>query len=268
MAFAHVQPTATNTSATGVASITATFGSAVSSGSIVIGIVCFDKGVSETLTGVSDNAGNTYTIEEVDDTVNHQGVASFFRSNITNAPTSVTASFTNSPFSVSIIIDEYSGGLAVADPRDGHNGNFQTAPGTGTDALVSTSITTTVNGDLIWGGSAQTGALAGTINSGTGETQRGHIAAVTNVCATTTEDKVQGTAGAVQSTFTQTAASATVTFVIAVQPAATQNPFVQSNWTTPGRPGDIIRPSTFNNIVNQQTNQTQTQGPITGSQCL
>jgi len=274
MAFAHVQASATNTVsavATPVNNITLTFGSPVSSGSLVAGGVCFDITIPRTINSITDDKGNNYTPERVDDTGDNEAAASFFLGNITNGPTVITITFSGTTSAITAIADEYSGGFAATDPRDGatHQGNYQPTPGTGANAVTSgTAVTTATNGDLIYGVGFQTGAVGGTLNAGTSYTQRGHIAATTNVVAGESEDLVQGSAGSAQVTMTNVAASATVCFIIAFKPAATQNPFVQSNWQVPGRPGDIIRPSTFNNIVNQQTNQTQTQGPITGSQCL
>jgi hypothetical protein len=50
--------------------------------------------------------------------------------------------------------------------------------------------------------------------------------------------------------------------------ASTQNPFIQTDWPVPGRTTYDPRVQQQINLVNQQTNQQTTQGPVTGSQCM
>jgi hypothetical protein len=87
-----------------------------------------------TLTSVTDNKGNTYNKEtSVLDTTDSLNSAAFSRTNITNAPTVITANFSAGVTFRQILVDEFSGGsTASTDERDGaaHGGQFQGNPGT------------------------------------------------------------------------------------------------------------------------------------------
>jgi hypothetical protein len=120
--------------------------------------------------------------------------------NINAGATTVTVSHASAA-SRRMIIEEWSG-LATSSSND-TNGAAQdeAAPGTGTDAVNSTTITTTVNGDLIVGLTQNVDELSpgtGTISNGTGFSSGTQFG--TNVFKT--ENKIQSTAGSVEATFT------------------------------------------------------------------
>ena len=95
-------------------------------------------------------------------------------------------------------------GVPTTDPIDGTSVcSPQTNPGTGTDAVTSTTTTPAANGAFIWGGTADM-SNGGTINVGTnftsvsfGDTLQGSLR---------TEYLIQGAAAAIAATFTNTSA--------------------------------------------------------------
>lgn len=236
MAFSHVQGVHNGTGSAIVSVITAT-GSVVGAGNTVVGTVSWDSLGGTTLLSVKDDKLNTYTIKDtVVDSVNNQSNASFILGNITNGPNALTATTNSANVNgafLTIIWDEYSGASAVSDPSDGHTGQKQATPGTGTDAVTSGNVTTTVNGDLIYGGTynTSTGTLA---SAGSGFASR---TSDTSGAPGITEDKTQTTAGSVASTFTINPSAACVTFIIAIKPSSgvAQAPFTNNNWSNATR---------------------------------
>ncbi|MGZ4849799.1 MAG: beta strand repeat-containing protein, partial [Candidatus Bathyarchaeia archaeon] len=191
-------------------------GSVIQSGSTVVGAVTV--AVSQTLVSVTDDKGNSYTI--FDHTTDSRGQENyaFILGNITNGPSTITATFTSSSAGFTgLIWDEYSGVAALTDPRDGHVVNLQQNPITvATDAITSTPITTTINGDLIWGATINSNNSDSPV-AGTGFTsrERDGTGAPMN-----SEDMVQTTAGSVAATFTPpTINGSQTTFVVALKPA-------------------------------------------------
>lgn len=218
MAWAHVQDAHNSDGAVAnVTSFSATFGVAVGSGNLVVGVVTWDSASGQgTLNTVTDNKGNTYTISDsINSAGDTQQAASFSLGNVTGGPTVITANFTSTGGGdhwITIVVSEYSGGPAAADFRDGHTGQLQTAVGTGANAISSGNITTTANGDLIWGATVSPTSTP-TATAGTGFTLRGSD--ITNTF-TYDEDQVQTTAGSIAATFTASASAANwITFLIA-----------------------------------------------------
>src|SRR5258708_1993093 len=227
MSFAHVQGLATHGVITGANTFVATVGDKVGSGNCVIGgIISVPNGI--TITSVQDDQGNTYTVKDsLNDATDSHQIFSFELGNITNAPHIITITFgSGSGNPVQVVIDEYSGALAAADPTDGHAIVLRTAPGTGANAITSTSITTTVNGDLIYGvcfdqGTATPASTAGT--SPLSFTLRGSDLDPTDAFSVVSEDAVQSAAGSVNTAFTNSTTGGGDNFaviIIAVKPAA------------------------------------------------
>ncbi len=188
--------------------------SAVASGSVVCGGIAWTSDSGQTLDSVTDNQGNTYTVYQTGgaDATNGLSAALYYRANITNAPTVITANFTGGPSFRAIVADEFSG-LATASIADGAHLNVQaSSPGTGTDAITSGSITTTVAGNTVYGYTVNTsGAEVG--SPGTGYT------GATSVTQQDSEYLVQGSAGAIAATFTQAAGASRITGVLALKAA-------------------------------------------------
>lgn len=118
----------------------------------------------------------------------------------------------------SIVVAHEVSGVDTASPVDGHAINGQLSPGSGTDAVTSTSVTTTVNGDYIFGASFDQ-ADNGQINAGTGFTVRVHQTAGGQRRQTTQElTGNQGIAGSIAATFTDVATNSNnVTAIIALK---------------------------------------------------
>ncbi len=126
-------------------------GAVVGSGNTVIGSFSIDSSGGGDIVSVTDDKGNTYTVvDNVNDAANVQRFCSFVLGNIANGPSTITAGSTSKSFRT-VTWEEISGVAALSDPRDGHGGQLQTAPGTSSNGVTSGSVTTTVNGDLIWG---------------------------------------------------------------------------------------------------------------------
>jgi hypothetical protein len=103
----------------------------------------------------------------------------------------------------SIIVHEISGVNASA-PLDGQKMNVQNSPGGGTNAITSTSITTTANGDYIVGFTFDDSANQADWNAGTGYAKREDLQIVRYMTAS--EDRNQSLSGSAAATFTATAA--------------------------------------------------------------
>lgn len=230
MAFTRVQGNAADSGNNSFASISVTI-SAVGSGNAVCGLVAWDNAGSPTLTSVTDDKGNTYNLETTKlDTANAENMAAFSRTNITNAPVTITANFSTGCVFRKIIVDEFSGGsTASSDERDGaaHGGQFQNAPGTGTDAITSGTFTTTVNGDLLYGAcvGANTTAVASNGTSFSTGTQN------TSSYAGQSEYRVQATAGSgTAATFTQAVDTQRIAFLISIKAPAGGGAAVPNGW--------------------------------------
>src|SRR5262249_4018833 len=242
MAITHVQGIIVATTMNASLKASATLSAAVGSGNTLVGsFEAVPNGVA--VTSILDDKNNSYTTKDtIDDAADSFRMVQFVLGNITNGPITITITFgvgaTNGN-PVTIILDEYSGVAALTDPTDGHAGVLRSAPGTGTDAITSPNITTTVNGDLIWGSCYDDNALTPAPSSGTGFTQRETNTGTNIACSS--EDKIQAAAGSVNTTFTSTNGGDNfIAFVMALQPAASSaaapvlaqpirfNPFVKA----------------------------------------
>src|SRR5262245_9640175 len=134
--WSRVQGNSNDTGGAGSTTIAVTLSSAVGVGNVICGAVSWDS--SFNLNSVTDNQGNTYNLETaLTDTTNLQKSAAFSRTNIRNAPITITANFSGSAAFRKIIVDEFTGRTTISsDERDGsaHGGQFQNSPGTATEA--------------------------------------------------------------------------------------------------------------------------------------
>lgn len=242
MAIAHVQ-SANGGSNASAPSCSATFGSPVGSGNIIVGFAFWSEGsTTNDLSSISDDKGNTYTIVDKLNafavTSNSRAFASFYCANVTNAPTVITANFSPSTGSLAILVDEYSG-VATTSPLDGHTMQAQSGVGTTANAATSGNITTTVNGDLIYGGLACLSGSAGQVAAGTGFTLRVNNVAPNGAQFFDTEDEIQSSAGTTAATFTLNAGDSTLVGVMALTPPVLASIFPLPNrnkgWTAYSR---------------------------------
>src|SRR5437899_7329686 len=219
MAFTHVQGIAAHGTISGANTATLTFAAAVGSGNWVGGGgIAVPNGI--TISSVTDDKGNTYTVKDsLDDAGDSIKWFDFSLGNITNAPITITVTFgsgSGNPFV--LIADEYSGASAVTDPTDGHAIVQRNGPGAGTDAITSSSITTTAAGDLIYSICFDTGSTPAP-TAGTGFNSQASDTGGQN--AVRSEDKTQSTAGSVNATFTSANGGDNFgVIIIAVKPAA------------------------------------------------
>lgn len=200
---------------TAATTLVITLASTVATGDTVVGQVSWDTGSGASLSSVIDNKGNGYQIlDTVPDSAHLQTSADFYATNITNAPTSITATFSIAAAYRFASADEFVNVLGVT-PLDGHAGNLQSTPGLGSNAVTSGSITTTVAHDMIWGGTTLVTSSPTGVNSGTSFTTG------VNSAYLASEFLVQTTAGAQAATFTLTSGTPdTITFAAAFKAAS------------------------------------------------
>ena len=211
------EATALNDSGVGATTIVRAFTSNITAGNMIIGAVGY--GDVSTTVSVADTLGNTYTVSTVNaDGGNLQYQRTFYANSSTGGANTVTVTFGTSVAYRRLYISEYSG-LATASPNDGGTGQLQTSPGTGTDAITSGNIVTTVDGDLIWGITQNTSEVdpgTGTLVAGTGYTQDAQVGTV----IMRAEHKTQTTAGSVAATFTASIDHRLLTNILAFKVAS------------------------------------------------
>lgn len=205
-----------NGSATGT-SLALSFGAAVTSGDHVIGSLTYSQtGGTDNLTSITDDKGNTYTVvSKILDAGNSQYFLLFYRENITNAPTTITANFSPTTAWRRMTLSEFSG-LQSSSSTDGSTTKTTTG-NTGTDAQSSGNITTTANGDLIYGAFVDANGTGDPWSAGTGFTGL-DISSSANL-PMGHEWRVQSSSGSIAGTFTQGASSASDVGVIAFKAA-------------------------------------------------
>ncbi len=220
-ANAFVQAQILGTDGTTATTIAATFSTAVTSGNLVAGACMWGSANTSDLTSVTDNQSNTYTIvRSIADAGDGQSAATFYRANVTNAPTTVTCNLAASLPYRGISIHEVSGADTSA-PLGVETGQTQQSPGTGANALTSGSVTTTTNGEYIYGVSFNDGDL-GTGSSdfapGTGFTERSEHLTTTEL-SLASEDQIQTSAGSIAATFTLARNFSHITFIMTFKAA-------------------------------------------------
>ncbi|HEX8838261.1 MAG TPA: hypothetical protein VF748_15065 [Candidatus Acidoferrum sp.] len=147
-------------------SATLNYTAAVASGNVVCGIAFINGSNTDNVSSISDSAGNTYTKVNVASSTGGGGtwntVAFWSNGPLTNGPTSVTVNNgAVSAGNIWIIYGEFSPPGSGTISLDGNNTNN----GTGT-SVTSGSITTTVNGDLIFAGTFGTSFTTLSVGSG------------------------------------------------------------------------------------------------------
>lgn len=205
-AVAFVQAKSTGMGAGSVTSIAATFSAAVTSGNAVVGVAAVGNSNPSALSTITDDKGNNYTIvRKTADATNGELLATFYLLNITNAPTVITANFSGTESDSGISMMEVSG-VATSSALDVETGQVEATPGTGTDALNSTAVTTTTAGQFIFAGAVRTGNRGGgsaEFTPGTGFTEPANAEWITNGhIALSSEYQIQGSAGSIDGTFT------------------------------------------------------------------
>lgn len=167
--MAFVQAVKSTFSATGGGTVLKQI-NGVSAGAVLgVFVQCGDQNASCTCAD-DVNAGNYTAVDAIPDgTNNNKGFSFYKRNSLAGSPT-VTATFGGATPFTQIVVGEFSGRDATA-PLDGHNGAFQAAAGTGTDAVSTGNLSTTVPDDIFGATWVENGA-APTITHGTGYTER------------------------------------------------------------------------------------------------
>ena len=212
MAITYVTSSAAGLEASaGSATIAVTLGAAVAIDDIIVGMTGWDT-TNGSVIGVVDNLGNSYTVhsDQIDDAGNSQA-GSTWHSKVTVAGTpTITTNFSPSASGRRTIAAAWSG--SKASPFDTSKGNFQNAPGTGTDAVTSTAITTAEDNELLVGLNQRTSAAVGTITAGSAYTSRLTVSSTVAI-----EDRILITAGSIAATFTFSADHRTITHIVAIK---------------------------------------------------
>lgn len=186
-----------NSAASGTTVATA-YSSNVTAGGLLVACIFSDVGVTsvagsiggQTFSTVSANTdGATYTF------------GMYYFPNTTAGADTITATLSGATGYTHLIIGEWSG-VDTASPLDKFANQFQTAPGTGANAVTSGNVTTTTDGQLIIGcGNSMTYA-ANQLTAGTGFTIR-----QTHFSDNPMEDRIQTSAGSIAATFTSNSAT-------------------------------------------------------------
>ena len=221
MAWAHVVTTTGPDGTTTAATTVALTIPAVGNNNLIVGMVVYGGGTGSPT--VADDKGNTYTVIDVkNDATDAVTAAVFYKEGITNAPTVITATFINNWFR-RLTVSEYSG-IATTSAIDGHIGALrQPPPAAGANNIVSGNITTTFDGDLIYGGVIDNPG-SGTVSYTAGTspiafTQRVNSSAGGVVLSLVAEDFRQTTAGTIQTTFGQSATTNCMVWAVAFKDA-------------------------------------------------
>lgn len=213
MAIAHVSASSGfgDSSSSSVTSISTSTLTAIPAGSAVC--VALECGLSQSTFSIADNkTGNSYSaVTSAWNGVN--GFLSLFVGiNIQNGPTVLTGTIGTAASYVRIFVDTFTG-IATTSALDGNSTiNYQSAPGTGTNAITSGTFTAAFSGDLIWGVTLSNSALS----VGTGFTQGLHDSSAVML----SEYNLSGSSGSNAATFTGSSADASTTGAFALKAAA------------------------------------------------
>lgn len=214
MAISLTQSVAWHVQSSGTTNVLA-FVATVTSGNAVTVYIGYDS--TATISTIADDKGNSYavknTITEATDAIK---VSQAVLGNITNAPKTITVTFTGTIANSALSIAEWAGISAVADPSDVFGGqavNNSANPTSG-------NITTTVDGDLISGMSTNgsTNVIYG-VGSGftLGQSNGTFFASSASIAW---EWLVQTTHGAIASTWVDATATNYAVEVLSIKPGA------------------------------------------------
>jgi hypothetical protein len=208
-AWAHVRTDSVDPSTTTGFSTTIalTMGANTQEDSILVCAVTYHETNTPVISGIADSLSNTYAIRNSKRTVSSLwSLEVWSAANSPAGANTITVTFSASTQLRTIACSEYSG-IATSSEIDATAGNTQVAPGTGTDAVTSTSLTTTQANDLVYGAALAVCGL-GTFNSGTGLTSRAGPLFDGAFKCLRIEDLNQAGAGSVAATWTNTDAGA------------------------------------------------------------
>ena len=163
-----VQGATTNLVTTSASRESLTIPATTGAGNLIAGYIWWGntKANLQSITG----CGNSYTLVGNPLTGGSGRAAGFYAKNIAGGACTTTANFSRSPQSVVIVVHEVSG-ADKSTPLVARASNYQSAPGTGANAVTSGTAATTNSGDYVFG--ATLAANSATVTSaGTGLTGR------------------------------------------------------------------------------------------------
>ena len=219
--WAHVQSVGLAESSS-ASTIALAYGSNVTAGSGLVATIGWHCASAETISGVADSQTQTWTQAGTTRTVASLGgdwcIAVFYFANSAAGANTVTATISGSVDERTIAVHEYSG-LATSSMLDQTTGQGQVDPGTGTDAVTSTAVTTTAANELIFGATLAIGDLD-TVAAGTNFT--GRVSPDGTFSSLYSEDRNLAGAGSVAATFTSDSATGDHATIVATfkEPAA------------------------------------------------
>lgn len=212
--LAFVQKAIFNGSSTTSTTFAVTLGSSVKAGNLLAVSMLWATGAESDFVSIADNLGNTYTL--VDHTVaNGDPARTYYAKNILGGSCTITVTLNTARGFETIMVHEISG-CSTTSPLDQHVLNSQSGPSTATDAVTTTNVTTTHDGEYIYGSVFLHNNFADTYTAGTGYTRENLAVGDATHGAAADEFKIQTTAGAIAATFTRTASTGdTTTFLMA-----------------------------------------------------
>lgn len=175
--------------------VTLTFDSNILANSVIaLAITALNS--SRTISSVTDSLGNTYTYagDNPNSGDNNNQMWNYYAEGVSAGACTITVTFDANDDLRRIYAHEITG-CATSGALGQHAGQAQATPGTGTDAISSGSVTTTTNGEYIFGCTNANNTQ--TYTKGTGFTS---LREDNTVGAT--EDLVQSSAGSIAATFT------------------------------------------------------------------
>jgi hypothetical protein len=166
-------------------------------------------GAGDFVSNVSDDKGNTYTIVDSLPTSINTGYTfvSAYALNVTNRPTTITATLNTTRTFGTIVVDEFTG-LPPAVVLDNHSINAQSPLAAGTNA-ISSGAATIGAGDFIYGSSVNVSG------NGSESVSAGFLPGQHTSGAFITEYKNAGVGGSTAATFSSTQSSDWITYMMA-----------------------------------------------------
>ena len=193
------------------------FSSANTAGNLIAVVTSWGSPTATANPTVSDSAGNTYVLAtSTFSSLGQQSLAIYYARNIRAGANTVTVNFGGSEAWRRILITEYRG-IDPVNPLDVVKANQGSAT-MAKDNVTSGVVTTTANGDLIFG-AVENYNVSGTLSAGTGFTLRNFLT-FAGVIETAIEDEVQSSAGSAAATFTFAHADSYIAQVVAFRAAA------------------------------------------------
>lgn len=247
MPAAHVQHTSARTFGPGTSLSTAAFGSAVTTGNAIAVAVKWSS-LTVTLNSVTDSQGNSYTLVQNPTTGGIARFAMAYALNVTGGASFVaTANFSADPGAWCDIIAHEMSGIPTSGAFDGSGARAEADPGTGADAIDTASITTTADGDYIFGAVSGDTENASTISAGSAGTLR-----VSSANDYGSESQIQSSAGSIAVAFTQTGGGAFADYLVGIMafkageppPPPPPGPASRAEYRSRGRGGPMYEPVT------------------------